>query len=113
MSDAQADPERVLTYGGWRVSRPGGLGRFTMGQTLWLFAASAVLVVVEFTKGLACLVRLCQPASSFSPGHFFAASGAPADRSSFRKPSTGSARRVSGISAGIRGQPVLDSPAGA
>ena len=61
MSDAQADPERVLTYGGWRVSRPAGLGRFTMGQTLWLFAASAVLVVVEFTKGLAWAAALAVP----------------------------------------------------
>lgn len=59
MSDKTASS--VVTYGGWRVSRPAGLAKFTVGQTLVLFAASVVLVIVEITMGMRWLFILGAP----------------------------------------------------
>ncbi|VEG30001.1 SCO6880 family protein [Actinomyces howellii] len=52
---------QVVTYGGWRVSRPAGLGKFTLGQTLALFICAAGLVMVEMTAGLSWAVVLAAP----------------------------------------------------
>ena len=43
----------VRTYGGWRVTRPGGLGRFTLGQSVALLVAALGIVVVNWLAGLA------------------------------------------------------------
>ena len=64
--EQQTGTDRVLTYGRWRVSRPGGLGRFTMGQTLWLFAACGILIIIEFTKGLVWAVGLAVPVAGMA-----------------------------------------------
>lgn len=48
-SDTDHSPR---TYGGWRVDRPAGLGKFTMGQTLALFATASALVIVNLILGL-------------------------------------------------------------
>lgn len=42
---------QVYTYGGWRVSRPAGLGRFSFTETMGLLSGTIVLVVVNIVWG--------------------------------------------------------------
>lgn len=56
-----SDTPQVITYGGWRVSRPAGLGKFTLGQTLTLLVFAAILVLIELTSGLKWAVVVALP----------------------------------------------------
>ena len=48
-----ADGEPVVrTYGGWRVTRTGGLGKLTLGQSIALLAVAFVIVLVNWLAGL-------------------------------------------------------------
>lgn len=44
--------EIVYTYGGWRVPRAAGLGKFSFAQTMILMAAAIGVVIVDMTAGL-------------------------------------------------------------
>lgn len=51
MSTAPSN-EVIYTYGGWRLPRAAGLGKFSFAQTMALMAAAIGVVIVDMTAGM-------------------------------------------------------------